>query len=237
MSVFDPTFFSNKRIVDLSQPISVDMQTFPGDPSTRIEVLSTIDTGGANTTRIVLSAHAGTHVDVPHHLIESGKAVDELPLEAFCGSALTYDLSHKAEGSRICPDDLEVSTPLPYGDIALFYTGSNDSTINGLARGSCTHLDRATADLLIEKRVKAVGIDSMSVDSLDSSECEVHKKLLQNDIVIFENLSNNLRLLVGRQVLFFGMPLKLVHGDASPVRAFALCEEDSNSYLAQNVGH
>ena len=229
MSVFDPAFFSNKRIVDLSQPISVDMPTFPGDPSTRIEVLSTIDTGGANTTRIVFSAHTGTHVDVPYHLLESGKAVDELSLEAFYGSALTYDLTHKSEGSRICPDDLEVSAPLPYGEIVLFYTGSNDSTINGLARRSCTHLDRAMADVLIEKRVKAVGIDSMSVDSLDSSESEVHKKLLQNDIVIFENLSNNLRLLVGKEVLFFGMPLKLVRGDASPVRAFALCGEDSNS--------
>jgi kynurenine formamidase len=230
MSVFNPAFLSNKRIVDLSQPISVDMPTFPGDPSTRIEVLSTIETGRANTTRIVLSAHAGTHVDVPHHLLERGKAVDELSLEAFFGSALTYDLTHEAEESRICPDDLEASAPLLYGQIVLFYTGSNDSTINGLARRSCTHLDRAMADLLIEKRVKAVGIDSMSVDSLDSSESEVHKKLLKSDIVIFENLSSNLRLLVGKQVLFFGMPLKLVHGDASPVRAFALCGEDSNNY-------
>src|SRR5674536_251815 len=108
-------------------------------------------------------------------------------------------------------------------------TLSSSSAASDVYKRQCTHLDRAMADVLIEKRVKAVGIDSMSVDSLDSSESEVHKKLLQNDIVIFENLSNNLRLLVGKQVLFFGMPLKLVRGDASPVRAFALCGEDSNS--------
>ena len=230
MSVFDPAFLSSKRIVDLSQPITADMPTYPGDPSPRIEVLSTIDKGGSNTTRIVLSAHAGTHVDVPYHLLESGKAVDELSLKAFCGSAVTYNLTHKAKGSRICPDDLEPSLLLSDGEIALFYTGSNDSAMNGSARRSCTHLDTAMADLLIEKRVKAVGIDSMSVDSLDSSESEVHKKLLQNDIVIFENLSNNLRLLVGKHALFFGMPLKLVRADASPVRAFALCESDNESY-------
>jgi kynurenine formamidase len=69
----------------------------------------------------------------------------------------------------------------------------------------------------------------MSVDPLDSLENEVHKKLLQNDIVIFENLSSNLRMLVGKRAIFLGMPLKLVHADASPVRAFALCEGDSNS--------
>ncbi len=103
MAVFDPTLLRAKRIVDLSQLISADTATYPGDPSPRLEVLSTIDKGGANTTRIVLSAHAATHVDVPYHLLESGKTVDELPLEAFCGSALTYDLTHKALGSRICP--------------------------------------------------------------------------------------------------------------------------------------
>jgi kynurenine formamidase len=76
---------------------------------------------------------------------------------------------------------------------------------------------------LIEKRGKAVGIDSMSVDSLDSSDNEVHKKFLSNNTVIFENVSNNRRLLLGKRVLFFGMPLKLERADASPVRAFALC--------------
>jgi len=222
MSVFDPPFLPAKRIVDLSLPISADMVTYPGDPSPIIEVLSTIEKGGANTTRIVLSAHVATHVDVPYHLLESGKTVDELPLEAFCGNALTYDLTHKALGSCICPDDLEPGTPLRHGEIALFYTRCNEATINGSASRHCTCLDAALADWLIKKRVKAVGIDSMSVDPLNSAESEVHKKLLRNEIVIFENLSNNLRLLMGKRALFFGMPLRLERADASPVRAFAL---------------
>jgi len=222
MSVFDLSFLPAKRIVDLSLPISADTATYPGDPSPRIEVLSTIEKGGANTTRILLSAHAATHVDVPYHLLESGKTVDELPLETFCGSALTYDLTRKALGSRICPDDLASNIPLRQCEIALFYTRSNDPTMNGLASRHFTCLNTALADWLIEKRVKAVGIDSMSVDSFDSSENEVHKKLLQNGIVVFENLSNNLRSLVGKRVLFFGMPLRLKRAEASPVRAFAL---------------
>jgi kynurenine formamidase len=78
------------------------------------------------------------------------------------------------------------------------------------------------ADCLIEKQVRAVGIDSMSVDPLGSPKNEVHKKLLQNGIVIFENLSDNLRVLTGQRVLFFGAPLRLKRADASPIRAFAL---------------
>jgi arylformamidase len=222
MVVFDPRSLLVKRIVDLSLPISADTATYPGDPSPLIEALSTIDNGGANTTRIILSAHAATHVDVPYHLLESGKTVDELPLEAFCGSALTYDLTHKALASCICPDDLELSTPLRRGEVALFYTRSNEATKSGSASRHFTYFDTALADWLIEKQVKAVGIDSLSVDSFDSSENEVHKKLLQNEIVIFENLSKNLRLLVGKRALFFGMPLRLERAEASPVRAFAL---------------
>jgi kynurenine formamidase len=83
------------------------MPTYPGDPSPRIEPLSTIKEGGANTTWIILGAHTGTHVDVPYHLLERGKTVDKLPLETFCGSALTYDLADNVLGSRVGLDDLK----------------------------------------------------------------------------------------------------------------------------------
>ena len=110
-------------IVDLSVLMSADMPIYPGDPNPLIEPLSTIKEGGANTTRIILGAHTGTHVDVPYHLLARGKTVDELPLEAFCGSALIYDLTHKALRSRICPGDLTTKIHLRQRKIALFYAG------------------------------------------------------------------------------------------------------------------
>jgi arylformamidase len=219
-----------RRIVDLSLPLSAETVTYPGDPYPQIEMLSTIERDGANTSRVVLSTHAGTHVDVPYHLLEQGESVDELALDSFCGSARTYDVTNKVLGSCISTDDLDTSSSFRRGEIVLFYTQSSDPATNVSTKYSCTYLDTTLADWLIERRVKAVGINSMSVDSLDALENEIHKKLLQNDILIFENLSNNLRLLVGKQAFFFGMPLKLVHADASPVRAFALCGEDSNIY-------
>ncbi len=220
--------------MDLSLPLSSETATYPGDPRPQIEVFSTIERDGANVTRFSLSTHAGTHVDAPYHLLKQGKSVDELALDTFCGSAVTYDLTHKALGSCICPNDLDPNVIFQNGEIALFYTQSNDPTMNvsTISRNTC--LDTTLADWLIEKHVKAVGIDSMSVDSVETLENEVHKKLLKNEIVIFENLSNNLRLLVGKRALFFGMPLRLERADASPVRAFALCEGDATS-TRQNV--
>ncbi|MGA3199702.1 MAG: hypothetical protein ABSD89_09890 [Halobacteriota archaeon] len=71
MAVFDPTFLREKKSwICLN---SADTATYPGDPSPQLEVLSTIDKGGANTTCIALSAHAATHVDLLYRLLESVK--------------------------------------------------------------------------------------------------------------------------------------------------------------------
>ena len=142
-------------IVDLSVLISADMLIYPGDPNPLIEPFSTIKEGGANTTRIILGAHTGTHVDVPYHLLARGKTVDELPLETFCGSAVTYDLTHKALGSRVSPDDLKKAIPLKNGEIALFYTGSNVPATSGSTSRPYTSLDITMADWLIEKQARA----------------------------------------------------------------------------------
>jgi kynurenine formamidase len=61
MVVFDPAILRVKRFLDLSLPISADTAKYPRDPSPRIEVLNTIDDGGLNTTRIILSARQYAH--------------------------------------------------------------------------------------------------------------------------------------------------------------------------------
>ncbi|MGZ5520386.1 MAG: cyclase family protein [Halobacteriota archaeon] len=76
MVVFDPAILRVKRLLDLSLPISTDTAKYPRDPSPRIEVLNTIDDGGLNTTRIILSGHASTHIDVPYHPIHRAQFTD-----------------------------------------------------------------------------------------------------------------------------------------------------------------
>ena|GEM_PF-6364976 len=63
-----------------------------------------------------------------YHLLMRGKTIDELPLETFCGSALTHDLTEFVLGSCFSPDDLKNENSLKTSEIALFYTGSNAPT-------------------------------------------------------------------------------------------------------------
>lgn len=209
------------RVIDLSQTISVDTPVYPGDPVPRIELLSTVELAGARTTLLAFGTHTGTHVDTPSHILPEERTIDELPLETFYGPAGVFDVSRAAQKYSVQSDDLETGSPLSKGDIALIYTGASDRKTSN-APYVHSYLDDSAAEWLVERRIKAVGIDSLSVDSYDSKTYDVHRKLLSNNIVLFENLSSNLKLLVGKRVLFFGVPLRLKGAEASPVRAFAI---------------
>ncbi len=208
-------------VIDLSQTISVDTPVYPGDPAPRIELLSTVELAGAKTTYVALGTHTGTHVDAPSHILPGERTIDELPLEAFYGPAWVFDVKHTAQISPVQSHDLDIGSPLCKGDIALIYTGASERKASHVHYVH-SYLDDSAAEWLIERRVKAVGVDSLSVDRYDSKTYEVHRKLLSNNIMLFENLSSNLKLLVGKRVLFFGVPLRLKAAEASPVRAFAL---------------
>ncbi len=212
----------NARVIDLSQAVSADTPVYPGDPVPRIEALSTVELAGAKTTLLALGTHTGTHVDTPSHILPDGRTIDELPLEAFYGAAWVFDVTRTGQKSPVQSDDLDTGSPLCKGDIALIYTGSSGGKTSNTARQLHSYLDESAAEWLIDRRVKAVGIDSLSVDRYDSETNDIHRKLLLHNIVLFENLSSNLRLLTGRYVLFFGVPLRLKAAEASPVRAFAV---------------
>ena len=65
---------------------------------------------------------------------------------------------------------------------------------------------------MIEKKIKAVGIDYLSIGDID-----IHKLLLKNEILIHENL--DLFQIVPNRYLFFGFPLKIEAAEGAPVRA------------------
>ncbi len=209
------------RVIDLSQTISGDTPVYPGDPAPRIEPLSTVELSGARTTLLALGTHTGTHVDTPTHVLSQKRTIDELPLDAFYGPAWVFDVTRTTQNACVPSDDLDTGSPLYKGDIALIYTGESDRKAL-FAPHRHSYLDDSAAEWLITRQVKAVGIDSLSVDRYDSTTYDVHRKLLSNNIVLFENLSSNLKLLVGQRVLFFGVPLRLRAAEASPIRAFAV---------------
>ena len=76
--------------------------------------------------------------------------------------------------------------------------------------------------LLLERGVKAVGVDTLSPDAYGDAESPVHKALLGEGVVIVENLANLNR--VPPRFHLLALPLKVKGGSGAPCRATALVE-------------
>ena len=76
-------------IYDVTIPISPSMPVWPGDPQVVLERVASMDAGAhANVSHLKMGAHAGTHVDAPHHFLNDLRTVENLPLEVLIGPAL-----------------------------------------------------------------------------------------------------------------------------------------------------
>ena len=77
-------------------------------------------------------------------------------------------------------------------------------------------INAATAD-----QFKAVGIDTASIDSGQSTKFKTHVALLSQNVPVFENLSD-LRDLPDRGFDVIALPMKIAGGTGGPLRVLAV---------------
>lgn len=199
--------------------ISSDMPVYPGTEPPVITIPCTLEKDGFIEKRLSLYSHTGTHMDSPAHILKSGVTLDQIPVEQFYGTARVVDVS-KAAGTQI---DIEHIRCLDYGDIdfVLLYTGWCYKWGTPEYFSDFPVLSLEAADYLKRQGIKGVGMDTISVDPVHSTDFAIHKIFLQNNIVIIENLTN-LRDLSGKNFILSCFPLKIAASDGSPVRAVAI---------------
>ncbi|WPX09346.1 cyclase family protein [Anaerocellum danielii] len=202
------------RIIDVSIPISNSMVYFPGDPKPQISRVYSIEKGEvANVSKLILSSHTGTHIDAPAHFIKDGKTVDQIPLEYLIGEVKVFD---------VCEDDKLTREFLESRDIELedriFFKTKNSLYLNNNSKfhEKYVYLSLDAAQFLIERKVKVVGIDYLSIEEFGSSDFAVHKLLLSNNVVIIEGL--DLSQVCRGKYRYVALPLKLKDCDGAPAR-------------------
>jgi arylformamidase len=215
--------FAFEKAVDLTHNLQNGMHVYPGDPSPSFETYKSLEKDGVNLTRIVMGSHTGTHLDAPKHFIQGGIGIDQIPPNKLIGEAYVADLSRKRIGSGITAADLHtMEGNITSDDIMVFYTGCSEHWNEDSVSKNYTYVTREAADYLVSKRVRAVGIDFLSVEQFNAPEPVTHKTLLGNGIFIIESLSNALKLFVGQRILMLCMPIKLKDGDGAPSRVIAV---------------
>jgi kynurenine formamidase len=232
------------QLVDLSHAYDANAIFWPtADPFRLDKVADGVTSAGYYyaANNFFTSEHGGTHIDAPIHFAQGHQAVDEIPLDRLLGEAVIVDVTKAADADadyQVSVADFqraEQGEPLPPSAIVLIRTGFSrrwpDAAryLGTAARGadavSQLHFPGLHPDaakwLIAERKIKAIGIDTASIDYGQSTLFESHRLLYERDIPAFENLTS-LERLPERGAYIVALPMKIRGGSGAPLRAIAI---------------
>jgi len=204
-----------KIVYDISVLLGTESINYPGDTPYSRDLMLPIEDSGISVSKLVMSAHSGTHLDAPLHFIPKAKSIDEYSVQQFI---LTAQVVNIEDREAIRPSELE-SLDIKPGDALLFKTDNSTSERcrSGVFSENFVYLSPEAADFCVEKKVSLVGIDYNTIDRYGDEAFPVHHKLLGSNILILEGI--NLKGVPTGRYTLFCLPLKIKGGEAAPVRA------------------
>jgi kynurenine formamidase len=237
--------FPTGAIVDLSHTYDETTIFWPTADPFRLEKVSDGMTPQGYyyaANNFFTSEHGGTHLDAPVHFARSGQAVHDIPIDRFVGAAVVVDVTSKVTANRdyqVTVDDLMAAEKeqgeIPADAILLIRTGVSQrwpdaaGYLGTAARGPDAVKDLhfpglhpdAARWIVANRRVKAVGIDTASIDYGQSALFETHRTLFERNVPAFENLTSLERLPL-RGAYIVALPMKIGGGSGAPLRAIAI---------------
>jgi kynurenine formamidase len=237
--------FPSGQVVDLSHTFDETTIFWPTAERFRLEkVADGVTPQGYYyaANNFFTAEHGGTHLDAPIHFSQGGQAVEQIPVERFLGPAVIVDVTVQADKDRdyrVTTDDLQRAESeqgaIPSDAILLIRTGFSRRWPDAAAylgtaeRGADAVRDLhfpglhpdAARWLVANRPVKAVGIDTASIDYGQSTLYEVHRTLFERNIPAFENLTTLERLPL-RGAFVVALPMKIGGGSGAPLRAIAI---------------
>lgn len=196
-------------LIDISPPLSPQSPTWPGDTPFSQHFQMTYEAGHhLALSSIHTTVHIGAHADAPSHYHPEGKTMDEVDLAPYFGECVVIDAR-----DRLCLD-ASLALPEVLPPRVLFKT---DSFEDFEKTPEFSYFDPALIRLLAKKNVRLIGIDTPSMDPLDSKEMPAHQCLYEEGLLNLEGLC--LRQVEPKTYWLSALPLRIVKSDASPVRA------------------
>jgi kynurenine formamidase len=198
----------------------------PNHPRPQVTVLARHASEGRATRRLVLGTHTGTHADAPLHFVPDGTPIDAVGLEPFVGPAAVVDLTPVEPLQEISADRLAAAldaAPAHPRVLLRFDWARRFVDLDFYAQSP--FLSRDAAQLLLDRGVRALGIDTPSPDDPrmgqgSDEDSPIHHMLLGAGVVLLEYLANLERLDPGEAFLV-ALPLPVTGADGAPMRVVA----------------
>jgi kynurenine formamidase len=236
---------SRDRLVDLSHSFNRQTIYWPTAQKFRLTEVADGETEGGwhySANNFEAAEHGGTHLDAPIHFSADGQTAEDLSLRKFVGPAVVVDVRSKASADRdylVSVADIQAfeaaNGQIARDTIVLLRTGWSTrwpdaarylgTAQRGEAAVPNLHfpgLDPEAARFLVEqRRIRAVGIDTASIDRGQSTDFQAHRVLAAAQVPVFENVANVNRLPAeGFHVI--ALPMKIEGGSGGPLRAMAI---------------
>jgi kynurenine formamidase len=240
-----PSALLSGTLVDLSHPYDAHTIYWPtAEPFRLDKVADGITPGGYYyaANNFFSAEHGGTHIDAPVHFAQGHQAVDQIPLDRLIGPAIVVDVREAANRDadyQVTVDDFtraeRENGPIPRDAIVLIRTGFSTrwpdaekylgTSERGQAAVAKLHFPGLHPDaarwLVANRPIKAIGIDTASIDYGQSRTFGSHVMLLEGHVPALENVAQLDRLPeTGFQVI--ALPMKIAGGSGGPVRVLAV---------------
>lgn len=202
----------NRQWIDISQPFSNKIGTWPGDTPFQFELAYTKEqTGSVNIGRFTTSVHTGTHADAPFHFDSDAPTIEQLDINIYIGRAKVVDVTGLESIGReeLQAFDLD-------GVERLLLKTAKAINIEQFPT-NIPVLKENIGAFLQEKGIFLIGVDHPSVDALDNKDLPAHHALYRHGVHILENLL--LQDVSPGDYELIALPLKIQGADGSPVRA------------------
>jgi kynurenine formamidase len=237
--------FPGGPVIDLSHAYDAQTIFWPTAERFRLDkVADGIAPGGYYyaANNFFTAEHGGTHIDAPVHFAQGHHAVDQIPIDRLIGPAVVVDVRDQANRDadyQVTVADIERAERenggLPADAILLLRTGFSErwpdaarylgTAERGEAAVAKLHFPGLHPDaarwLVANRKLKAIGIDTASIDYGESTKYESHRTLFERDIPAFENLTS-LDRLPSRGAYVIALPMKIGGGSGAPLRAIAI---------------
>ena len=237
--------FPSGRVVDLTHAFDANSVYWPTAEQFKLET----DFEGMTEKGYFYSAyrysaaeHGGTHLDSPVHFAKDHYTVDQIPLDQLMGAAIVVDVtkqcttnadylvsvadfeSWEKQNGRIRPGTI-VLLRTGFGKFypdRKKYLGTDERGAEAVAKLHFPGLDPAAARWLTQNRsIKAIGLDTASIDYGQSTLFESHRILFEKNVPAFENVAN-LEQLPAKGFNVIALPMKIKGGSGGPLRIVAV---------------